>query len=156
MTFKRILVPVDFSAASKKALDMAIAIAARLDASIEVMHAVEYPVYAIPDMTVAVAGAAPMAFERYARESATRDMERFIGEVVALRSMPGVQLTPRIVEGEASRSILEYAKQGAFDLIVMGTHGRTGLDHLLLGSVAERVVRKAPCAVLTTRDSSPS
>src|SRR5262245_46460256 len=101
MTFKKILVPVDFSTPSKKALDMAIDIAARIGASIEVLHAVEYPVYAIPDMTVAVAGSAPIAFERYAREAATRDMETFISSVVAHISIPGVKLTTRVVEGEA-------------------------------------------------------
>jgi nucleotide-binding universal stress UspA family protein len=53
--------------------------------------------------------------------------------------------------GEASKVILDAARDGGFDLVVMGTHGRTGLSHLVLGSVAERVLRRAPCPVLTVR-----
>jgi nucleotide-binding universal stress UspA family protein len=56
-----------------------------------------------------------------------------------------------VAEGPPVSTIVDFAKTGAFDLIVMGTHGRTGMAHALLGSVAERVVRMAPCSVLTTR-----
>jgi universal stress protein A len=61
-----------------------------------------------------------------------------------------------VITGPPARAIVEHASAGHFDLIVMGTHGRTGLSHALLGSVAERVVQKAPCPVLTVREASPA
>jgi nucleotide-binding universal stress UspA family protein len=72
----------------------------------------------------------------------------------------GVRLETRVlttvVTGRPADSITDYAQAERFDLIVMGTHGRTGLSHALLGSVAERVVRKAPCPVLTVRETAPA
>lgn len=61
-----------------------------------------------------------------------------------------------VISGKPSNAIIEYAATGQFDMIVMGTHGRTGLSHALLGSVAQRVVQRAPCAVLTIRETAPA
>jgi nucleotide-binding universal stress UspA family protein len=66
-------------------------------------------------------------------------------------STAGIAAAATVVTGEPSQAIVEHAKTGAFDLIVMSTQGRTGLTHLFLGSVAERVLRSAPCPVLTVR-----
>ena len=67
----------------------------------------------------------------------------------------GFVVETEVVTGQPARAIVEYAAAGHFDLIVMATHGRTGLSHALMGSVAERVVQKAPCAVLTVREMAP-
>jgi nucleotide-binding universal stress UspA family protein len=69
---------------------------------------------------------------------------------------PGVPIEHRVEEGDAARTILRIAGEINADLIVMGTHGRTGLSRLLMGSVAEQVVRKAPCAVLTVKSPFPA
>jgi nucleotide-binding universal stress UspA family protein len=61
-----------------------------------------------------------------------------------------------VIKGQPARAIVEEATAGGFDLIVMGTHGRAGLSHAFLGSIAERVVQKAPCAVLTVRETDPA
>jgi nucleotide-binding universal stress UspA family protein len=152
MTFKKVLVPVDFSPPSRTALKLALGIASRFDASIEILHAVEYPVYAIPDMTVSIAGAAPMSWDLYAQDTAENEMRKLLDGMASEVARAGVRVTSRVIRGNARETILETAKNGGFDLIVMGTHGRKGIDHLLLGSVAERVVRKASCPVLTTRE----
>jgi nucleotide-binding universal stress UspA family protein len=68
----------------------------------------------------------------------------------------GFLIETLVITGRPASAIVEEASAGRFDLIVMGTHGRTGLTHALLGSVAERVVQKAPCPVLTVRDAVPA
>jgi universal stress protein A len=154
-TIHKILVPVDFSAPSKRALDMALTIASRYQASIELMHAVDFPSDMLPD-NVSVAGAAPMTFEHYAHEGAEREMKSLLDSMAEELSHAGVTVTSRIVRGEAAEAIVELVTKEHHDLVVMGTHGRTGLDHILLGSVAERVVRRSPSPVLTTREASSS
>jgi nucleotide-binding universal stress UspA family protein len=150
-SFKKILVPTDFSTGSKRALEMAVEVATRFEASIDVIHVVELPIYMIPDMTVAVPGTAALDFGSFARGQAEREMQLFLrnyGPPPESR----VKITQVIDRGEPTRMILDHAEDGGYDLIVMGTHGRTGLDHLLLGSTAERVIRRASCPVLTIRD----
>ena len=66
------------------------------------------------------------------------------------------KLETKVVMGKPADKILEVAKQEGIDLIIMGTHGRTGVAHVLLGSVAERVVRRSPCPVMTVRDTAPA
>ena len=75
-------------------------------------------------------------------------------ELLTPRRQNPVRFTEEIVPGEPGPKILSSASEGGYDLIVMGTHGRKGLKHLLLGSVAEWVVRNAPCPVLTTHEPS--
>jgi universal stress protein A len=154
LTFKKILVPVDFSPPSKRALQIALELGSRFDAAVELLHVVEYPAYAIPDMSVTVAGTAPMMFDAYAQQTGENEMKKMLAAATTEIARAGVRVSSSVVRGNARDTIIDTAKNGGFDLIVMGTHGRTGLDHILLGSVAERVVRKASCAVLTTRDAS--
>jgi nucleotide-binding universal stress UspA family protein len=145
---RRILVPVDFSACSKAALDYAMNIAERLGASVDVLHVWEPPHYITPETVVYIPGEPGQSLSQYARSQANRAMEELLSSA---RRDHGPSLSGRIEAGQAVGVILEHAKGDAFDLIVMGTHGRTGLSHLLVGSVTERVVRRAPCPVLTIR-----
>jgi nucleotide-binding universal stress UspA family protein len=78
---------------------------------------------------------------------AERQLARLKDSAAAL----GIAAETAVIRGRPAPSIIEHAKDGGFDLIVMGTHGRTGLSHVVIGSVAERVVRTAPCPVLTIR-----
>lgn len=139
ITPNRILVATDFSEGSDDALDAAIAQAKRLGARLELLHVIEiaeqFPFGSSPldlDFEALYAGVG--------RELACR-AERAIAA--------GVPCETRIAEGGAAIEIAERATEMGAALIVVGTHGRTGLARALLGSVAERVVRRAPCPVLT-------
>jgi nucleotide-binding universal stress UspA family protein len=145
---KKILVAVDFSDASKAALALALALAEKVGAQVHVLHVLEYPIYMTPDLTVTVPGSPSQAYVAYARKQTAEMMQG----LVAPHRESAVRFTEEIIPGEPGAKILNSAKEGGFDLIVMGTHGRKGLKHLLLGSVAEWVVRNAPCPVLTTRE----
>jgi nucleotide-binding universal stress UspA family protein len=138
--FNKILVPVDFSAPSEHALEYAIALAKKLGASIEIVHCYDVPVLAAPDGAI-IAG--PEVVRRII-DSATEALDKVVENHAA-----GAQLTPHLTQGPAPTAIVERAKETAADLIVIGTHGRTGLERWLLGSVAERVVRTSPVPVLT-------
>ena len=130
----KILVPVDFSSCSKHALERAVELAERyFGASIDVLHVWE----------------PPRSFETTPmRVEALRGMEALLAEHEA----NGIVKFTRLHEsGDALPTILEVARRGKYDLIVMGTHGRGAVAHMLMGSVAERVVRTAPCPVLTVR-----
>ncbi|MBX3183478.1 MAG: universal stress protein [Polyangiaceae bacterium] len=146
MQLKKILCPVDFSACSVHALKEALTLAERFQAELTVLHCSEGARYVRPDL----AGWASTGDNRPIHE-VVRD--EALAELGALRlrldDPPGVIW--RVEEGRAIETILEEANAGLYDLVVLGTHGRTGLSHILLGSVAERVVRHATCPVLTLR-----
>jgi nucleotide-binding universal stress UspA family protein len=146
-----ILVATDFSPASEAALAWARDLAQQYAARLSLLHVVTDPratgvltseVYVPPD---------PEARERLVREARER-LERALP--ADERNRFGVTIEPRV--GDVAETILETAREQKVDLIVMGTHGRHGLAHLLLGSVAERVLRDAPCPVLTARAESQS
>jgi nucleotide-binding universal stress UspA family protein len=145
MTIQRILVPTDFSEASQAAVRYALDLARMLGARVTLLHAYAWPVYpASPDGAAFIPS--PSALAELVR-AAEADMRELVGRLAEA----GVVLDSRTVAGPAPDAILKMARDEAFDLIVMGTHGRTGLRHLLLGSVAERVVRAAGAPVLTIR-----
>lgn len=151
--WRTILVPTDFSDCSDAALILASRLAAIQDAKIVLLHASELAGGIEPSMLVHPDGQAePVTAERFLRASAEERLraqaERCGGEVpIALR----VELGP------PDETILRVAHGAGADVIIMGTHGRTGLAHLIVGSVAERVVRTSPVAVLTVRrpDATP-
>lgn len=149
LTISRILVPVDFSAHAQHALRYAIALASRFDASLHLLHVVEDPV-----TTGALSPEGVMTdLTELRRELIAHADERLLvlrGQ--AERAQVPVVTSARL--GLTATTILEYARALDIDLIVMGTHGRTGMAHLILGSVAERVVRQAPCPVLTVREGA--
>lgn len=127
----KILVPMDGSPSSIAALTQALTLAEDVGASIDVLH-VNAPAPAVAS----------------AEHQAERDMESAIAEA---KKWLGERLSRHTDDGEPIRKILETAAAEHADLIVMGTHGRVGRLHALLGSVAEAVVRSAPCPVLTVR-----
>jgi nucleotide-binding universal stress UspA family protein len=141
---KRILVPVDFSDPSLRALDYAIELSRRVKAELILLHSVE-PVYypAAADMYGIGfdVGNVYAEIERAARGQLSRLAGKLRARRVAVRTL--------LSAGTAHQVIVESAKKLKADLIIMSTHGRTGLSHVLIGSVAERVVRTATCPVLT-------
>jgi len=141
--FKRILVPVDFSPASDHALEYALDLAERLGAEVHIAHAYQLPVYALPDGGVMVG---PEFVARLSEAS-----QSSLNEMAARHSDRGLTLHKHLVDGPAHLEIERLATDIPADLVVMGTHGRTGVKHFLLGSVAERVVRICPVPVITVR-----
>jgi nucleotide-binding universal stress UspA family protein len=145
---KSILVPTDFSPASDIAFQYAIDRAVTEGSTIHLLHALDETSFATayPDgFYVELPGL---------REQLIADADRRLQSLVTACAAAGVPSTSQTVVGRPARLIAEVAKARGTDLIVMGTHGRSGFAHMVLGSVAERVVRTAPCAVLTVRDSS--
>ena len=141
MSFKKILVATDFSKESAVALDTAIDFARATGASIEVVHVVEEPV-------ATVGGAHAYAFDvPELRGELLKMAEQALTDIQ--KAHEGVPLATRALVGHAARTIVELAEDEQVDLIVLGGHGRHALTRMLMGSVAERVVRLAPCAVLT-------
>ncbi|MFZ5863827.1 MAG: universal stress protein [Nitrospirota bacterium] len=145
---QRILVAADFSACSRAAVDYAVAFAERVGAEVEIVHVFERPVYF--DVGVSHSLQLQHNVEQWIgemRQEATRQLDALAREIRS--RIPGARATMR--EGTAVDEILKAAQGSSADLIIIGTHGRTGLPHVLLGSVAERVVRGAACPVLTIR-----
>jgi nucleotide-binding universal stress UspA family protein len=138
MNIKKIVVPVDFSECSRAALQFALRFARPFGASVEAIHVVSPPPYLPLDM--ALWGSMQEAYNTRIE----REMQRLIEEVTAGSDLT---VTMRLDTGVPYDVIISASEQA--DLIVMGTHGRTGLPHLLLGSVAERTLRGSKCPVLT-------
>jgi nucleotide-binding universal stress UspA family protein len=143
MTFRRILVPTDFSEPSEAALELALELARRFDAELDLFHAQDLPAYIFPDAVVPVSPTVVSELER----ASHAELDRLAARVRAA----GVRVSTSSSVGSHDGEILRHAENTGCDLIVMGTHGRTGIKHALLGSVAERVVRRAPCPVMTVR-----
>jgi nucleotide-binding universal stress UspA family protein len=135
MTAPKILVPTDFSPASEACLQEAGALAKERGGSLFLLHVAQPPMTYGPGVGVPAADAAQWAasLEQVAPPQADVPCQR------------------RVVIGDPAAEIVSTAEQEGIDMIVMGTHGRTGLGRLLMGSVAEAVVRRAPCPVLTIK-----
>ncbi|HEY1304321.1 MAG TPA: universal stress protein [Vicinamibacterales bacterium] len=140
----RILVPTDFSETADAALAYAKTLAAKLGASLHLMHVFQDPGAAIPFVPETYAPPPPDMRERALAEAWDQLHDRLDSE--EHKRFAG---TRAVVEGLAALEIVRYAEHHGIDLIVMGTHGRRGIAHLFLGSVAEHVVRTAKCPVLT-------
>jgi nucleotide-binding universal stress UspA family protein len=140
MQFHTILHPTDFSPGSVNAFRYACALARDCDARLVVVHALEPAV-----VMVGEAALVPSDLDEL-RDAAKKQLD------AVQPADPSVRIERVFREGPAPGTILEAADEFKADLIVMGTHGRTGLKRLLLGSVAELVLRKAPCPVLTVRE----
>jgi nucleotide-binding universal stress UspA family protein len=142
--WKRILCPIDFSDASRAALEAAAAVAKRYGAKVSLFHAYPVPGYTFPDGSY-VASSKML-------EELSEQAQRHLEEWKAIAEGLGIaQVEIATAIGEPSHEILAFAKAQKADLVVLGTHGRTGIQHALMGSVAERVVRRASCPVLTVR-----
>jgi universal stress protein A len=140
---KRILVPVDFSEPSLAALRYAVDLARMSKARLEIVHVVEAVTYA------PIIGSA-VDLDRF-REEQERAAQRRLAQLAADLRRRRVRCRTELKIGAASSAIVDLAKRSSADLIVMATEGRHGVGRLLLGSVAERVVRSASCPVLTVR-----
>jgi nucleotide-binding universal stress UspA family protein len=144
LEWKKILCPVDFSVASRETLEVAAALSFRFGAELTLFHAYPLPGYTLPEGTVLPR---PQMLQELADQTDRhlaewKDLARSLG-------VPAVETAKSV--GEPAAEIVEFAQQGDYDLIVMSTHGRTGIAHALLGSVAERVVRRSLVPVLTIR-----
>ena len=145
MTIRRILVPVDYSEGSGAALAYASTLAQRLGASLDVVHVWDRPAYVSDTVLVGPSGEKRPLTELI-RENAEAEMTSFIAHA----NLPaGTPFETRLLSGNPAGRILEELALGKHELLVVGTHGRTGLRHLLLGSVAEKLIRLAPVPVLT-------
>ena len=141
-----ILVPVDFSAHSVSSLEYASGLASRFGASLELLHVVEDPA------TTGVWAAEGAVLDiTEIRRALVEEAERRLDEYRNAIEHLNVPIVTTVRTGVPARTIVDYAQAAGIDVIVMGTHGRSGLAHMFLGSVAERVVRHAACPVLTVR-----
>ena len=141
-TFKNILCPVDFSSCSRNALTAATELARTSEAALTIIHVWQPPLFGAPDATI------PGEVIQTMADTA----EHTLADWEASARAAGIKtVTSTMVAGTPWSEIIRLVGVTHADLVVMGTHGRTGLDHALIGSVAERVVRHARCAVLVMR-----
>ena len=139
---RTILHPTDFSGPADLAFGVACALARDFGARLVVLHVVEFPANVYPEAT--------------RHEDPALRHPALWDKVRRLRPpSPAAAVEYRLADGDAAAEVVRAAGETGSDLIVMGTHGRSGLKHLLMGSVAEQVVRKAPCPVLTVKAPSP-
>ena len=138
--FERILVPTDFTEASERALDWAVELAARLGASLTVMHAYEIPIIGVPDGSLIASADVAARLSEAARTALEAVVKRCEGR--------GAKIDSVLREGIAYEEINAVAMAIDADVVVIGTHSRRGLARALLGSVAEKVVRTAKRPVL--------
>ncbi|MCA1926826.1 MAG: universal stress protein, partial [Calditerrivibrio sp.] len=138
VSIKKILVPTDFSETSKYAIQYAIEFTKSFGAELEIVHVIfdesQIVAFYLPQVTF-------QNLDKELEESAEKQMKDFIESFPELSS---VKYSVKMLKGTAFVEIINEAKEYNADLIIIGTHGRTGLEHVLFGSTAEKVVRKAP------------
>lgn len=138
ISISKILVPTDFSETAEKAVTYGVELAKRFNAKLDLLHAFDEVILY-----------APTTADVY-REKFEAGIQEDLDKVTS--KMEGVEVESVMRRGAPFVEIIRYAKENDVDLIVIGSHGRGAVMHMLLGSVAEKVVRKAPCPVLTVRD----
>jgi nucleotide-binding universal stress UspA family protein len=145
-TITNILVPVDFSPHAEHAFTYATTLAERFGAKLALL-------YVVDDSFVTGGWSSEIYVSNVPElmENLIADADRRLATLKASAAALGLTAETAVIRGRPAPAIVEHAKNGGFDLIVMGTHGRTGVSHVVMGSVAERVLRKAPCPVLTVR-----
>jgi len=142
---KRVLLPTDFSECARAALAYACAFVDQFDAELHLLHVVQDVMLMMPEPGSAFA--LPQNYLLDLKTGAENALAGLLGESWAA----GKKVVRATRLGSAFVEIVRYAREHEIDMIIVGTHGRSGLKHVILGSVAERVVRKAPCPVLTVR-----
>lgn len=150
MPIQRILVPIDYSPCSRNALRFASELAQRCQASLDIVHVWDRPSYvsdAVMTNTDPVSG---KSLIRLIQESAQQELHEFLQET----ALPPPGATGRLLPGDPASALIHELKSGRHDLVVVGTHGRTGLSHVLLGSVAEKIARLSPVPVVTVPDAT--
>jgi nucleotide-binding universal stress UspA family protein len=149
MTFKKILCPIDFSPGSQQAMRIAVRLANERDVELMLLHS-----WYLPPVAFAGEYMYPADVVQQLSDDARRGLEIAVAEA---RRLGARRVASKLLTGMPWQQIVDAARESAFALIVIGTHGRSGLTRVLLGSVAEMVVRHAPCPVLTVRpDSQPA
>ena len=141
---QKILLPTDFSNYSAAATKYACELATKYDAELHLLHSLEVHLSSTPVFGLG------LDLPRYFKESRAA-AEKSLAAVLDPKWSTGRTVIHAIVEGSPKVEIIAYARKHDIDLIVLSTHGRTGLTHVIMGSVAESVVRTAPCPVLTMR-----
>jgi nucleotide-binding universal stress UspA family protein/mono/diheme cytochrome c family protein len=141
---KRILVPLDFSANSARALDYAAGLAQKFGAAIHLVHVCE-----VPSMITASMDAYAIAYTDWSQRLGEEAETQLVRESARIKDL---KVTTEVLFGPPALSIIDSATTNQADLIVMGTHGHGAVMHMVMGNVAERVVRGAPCPVLTVRE----
>jgi len=144
---KRIVVPVDFSANSTGALEYAHGLASKFDAALHVVHVCE-----VPSITMPALDAYAIAYSEWSQRL-REEAEKQLNTITA--PLGGSRITTEVLFGTPATAIVKSAETHQADLIVMGTHGHGPMLHVVLGNVAERVVRMASCPVLTVRERKP-
>ena len=142
MNVKNILVPVDYSDSGEAAMSYAVSLARESNARLHLVHVYEQP------FTYVDGG---FAGTPVATEIPPVDLKDEEAKLQKITPADDVSLTRQFIIGGPADELVRYAEDNQIDLVVMGTHGRTGLSRLLMGSVAEGVVRRAPCPVLTIK-----
>jgi universal stress protein A len=148
MNSQKFLIPIDFSEFANQALDYAIALATKLQARLTLLHVI----HAMPLGVAEMGASLPYSY----LQELEADIAQSMGEYLTRVQEAGLEGEIMIVHGVPFEEIVNTAAANQIDLIIMGTHGRSGLQHVLLGSVAEKVVRLAPCPVLVSRPTSPT
>jgi nucleotide-binding universal stress UspA family protein len=144
MQFRHILAPTDFSEYSKKAVGSALELAHKFGAKLTILHVVELPPYPVE-------GYVPPAVNATFLDDLERQATQDLAQLVPEAESSNVEVVRLVAVGSPYRKIIDTAEAEQVDLIVMATAGRTGFSHLVMGSIAERVVRTATCPVLTIR-----
>jgi nucleotide-binding universal stress UspA family protein len=148
LNFNVIVMTTDLSDYSLRALPYAIGLAERFDAKLRIL--------CINEPTLPVADAAWGGFDVRATDNALlAEARATLEKIMRDQVPPGLDVEASVITGNAVESIIDFARDQNADLLVMCTHGRTGLSHVLMGSTAEAVVRRAPCPVLTLRQPMP-
>lgn len=147
LSIQRILFPTDFSDASQNARDYACAIAGLLGSELHVLHVIQYP-----DSAPGALGSWCMPETNRIPES-VHDVENQLTAQLETSLIRDTQIIKAIRLGEPSQEILKYATENEIQLIVVGTHGRTGVSHLIIGSIAEKVVQGSTCPVLSVHSN---
>ena len=149
IAIRKILAPTDFSPHAETAVRYACGLAERLGSELHLLHVLSDVVPAGPDPMLT-----PVMPPEYYRESEAQSLETLGHTLDPSWGEPPIVRTA-VVWSSSVDGIVDYARDHEVDLVVIATHGRTGLSHVLLGSVAERIVREAPCPVLTIRVRDP-
>lgn len=148
MAILQIMVPVDYSDCSRVALEYAADLAKKLGVPLDVVHVWDRPSFVTDKVMVRDAAGAERSLIQMIAENAEAEMASFIKSA---KIPADLQVERHLLSGEPASRVLEELRQGRHDLVVVGTHGRSGFQHLLLGSFAEKLVRHAPVPVLTVR-----
>lgn len=142
MAFRKILVPVDYSEPSRRALELALSLEG--DAQVVVVHVWDRPAY-VGEQVIAHPDGTRRPLTELIRDNAEREMTEFLGRVAS----GGRQFSHALISGDPVSAIVAEASKPGYDLLVIGSHGRSGMSKLLLGSVTEKLIRLSPIPVLT-------